>query len=95
MLDRAQIVALLTELGKRLSDEGIRGEMFLVGGAAIAVAYSERRLTNDIDAVFEPKAIIRRSLGPWPANASGTEPTGSAASVPRPRPTGGAASALV
>lgn len=32
--------------------------MYVVGGAAIALAFDERRATRDIDAVFEPKASI-------------------------------------
>ena len=32
--------------------------MYVVGGAAIALAFDERRSTRDIDAVFEPKAVI-------------------------------------
>jgi hypothetical protein len=32
--------------------------MSLVGGAAMALAYSRRRATADIDAVFEPKSVI-------------------------------------
>lgn len=35
--------------------------MFIVGGAAMALAYSNRRITKDIDAVFEPKAMIYES----------------------------------
>jgi hypothetical protein len=31
---------------------------FIVGGAATALAYSNRRVTKDVDAVFEPKAAI-------------------------------------
>ena len=55
---RAQIVELLTELGRRLATRGIEGEMYVVGGAAIALAFDERRSTRDIDAVFEPKLTI-------------------------------------
>lgn len=32
--------------------------MFLVGGAAMALAFSRRRVTRDLDAVFEPKKEI-------------------------------------
>jgi hypothetical protein len=32
--------------------------MYVVGGAAIALAFDERRSTRDIDAVFEPKQLI-------------------------------------
>lgn len=57
-MDRAQIIAALTRLGKALDRRGVKGEMYVVGGAAIALAYDARRSTRDIDAVFEPKAII-------------------------------------
>jgi hypothetical protein len=32
--------------------------MYVVGGAAIALAFDERRSTRDIDAVFEPKRTV-------------------------------------
>jgi len=48
----------LTALGRRLADRDVVGEMYVVGGAAIALAFDERRTTRDIDAVFEPKLII-------------------------------------
>ena len=32
--------------------------MLIVGGAAMALAYSTRRSTSDLDAVFEPKTLI-------------------------------------
>ncbi len=57
-MDRDQILQLLHELGDRLDGRGVRGEMFLVGGAAMALAYSTRRSTADLDAVFEPKLPI-------------------------------------
>jgi hypothetical protein len=36
----------------------VHGQVFIVGGTAMALAYSTRRVTKDIDAVFEPKAVI-------------------------------------
>ncbi len=57
-MQRAEIVDLLTDLGTRLAARGIEGEMYVVGGAAIALAFDERRSTRDIDAVFEPKTVI-------------------------------------
>lgn len=58
MLDRPALLALLEDLAAELSSVGVRGEMFIVGGAAMALAYNTRRATRDIDAVFEPKAVI-------------------------------------
>jgi hypothetical protein len=57
-MDREEIVALLTALGATLRDRGVDGEMYVVGGAAIALAYDARRSTRDIDAIFEPKLAI-------------------------------------
>lgn len=58
---RARIIAALEALGEELSSQGIRGQIFIVGGAAMALAYSTRRVTRDIDAVFEPKTAIYRA----------------------------------
>ena len=41
-----------------LEAEGVHGDLFLVGGAAMALAYSTRRATRDLDAIFEPKQVI-------------------------------------
>lgn len=54
-MQREQIAAALTALGARLDERGIEGEVYVVGGAAIAMAFDARRATRDIDAVFEPK----------------------------------------
>lgn len=58
MLGNAEIRRYLAELGDELASAGIRGEMFVVGGAAMALAYNTRRATRDIDGVFEPKTIV-------------------------------------
>jgi hypothetical protein len=55
---KAKILAALQALGDELSRQGIRGQIFIVGGAAMALAFSTRRVTKDIDAVFEPKSAI-------------------------------------
>jgi len=57
-MDRDQILEALSTLAQRLHEREIQGEMYLVGGAAIALAYDARRATRDIDAVFEPKLAI-------------------------------------
>jgi hypothetical protein len=55
---RARIVSALQALGDELTRQGVRGQIFIAGGAAMALAYSTRRVTKDIDAVFEPKSSI-------------------------------------
>lgn len=57
-MDRDEIIAALTALAEVLHARGITGEMYVVGGAAIALAYDARRSTRDIDAVFEPKLAV-------------------------------------
>lgn len=56
--DRDQIEVLLRELGEDLNGQGVRAELFVVGGAAMALAYNTRRATRDIDGVFEPKMEV-------------------------------------
>lgn len=55
---QAGILGALQALGDELTSQGVRGQIFIVGGAAMALAYSTRRVTKDIDAVFEPKSAI-------------------------------------
>jgi predicted nucleotidyltransferase len=57
-MDRDEIVEALTALAGELEGRGVSAEMYVVGGAAIALAFDERRATRDIDAVFEPKAVV-------------------------------------
>lgn len=57
-MDRAEIVDALTALAGELDRRGVSGEMYIVGGAAIALAFDERRATRDIDAIFEPKNVV-------------------------------------
>jgi hypothetical protein len=49
---RARILRALQALGEELTGEGVRAQIFIVGGAAMALAYSTRRVTKDIDAVL-------------------------------------------
>lgn len=57
-MDRESILRYLTLLSDRLASRGVKGEMYVVGGAAMAIAYDARRATRDIDAVFAPKGVI-------------------------------------
>lgn len=60
-MDRDAIVQALTLLGRKLEERGLQGEMYVVGGAAMALGYALRRSTRDVDAVFEPKMEIYRA----------------------------------
>jgi len=60
LFDAVAIDRLLRELAAELDHRGVKGRMFVVGGAAMALAYGRDRVTRDIDAVFEPKEEIYR-----------------------------------
>jgi len=57
-MNRDEIVSALTDLASELQRRNISAEMYVVGGAAIALAFDERRATRDVDAVFEPKSAV-------------------------------------
>lgn len=58
LLSRGQVIELLRELGADLASRGMEARLFVVGGAAMALAFNTRRLTHDVDGVFEPKAVV-------------------------------------
>lgn len=58
LFDAERTTDLLTELGARLHRRGVEARIFVVGGAAMALAYNRTRVTRDIDAVFEPKTVV-------------------------------------
>lgn len=60
-LGREDIRALLDDLSAELAARGARAEVFLVGGAAMAVAYDASRATRDLDAVFVPTDVVRQA----------------------------------
>ncbi|HEY5104173.1 MAG TPA: DUF6036 family nucleotidyltransferase [Acidimicrobiales bacterium] len=57
-LDRASITEAFDELSQVLAQRGIEARLFVVGGAAITLAYGQRRMTRDVDAIFEPKEAV-------------------------------------
>ncbi|MFZ4516400.1 MAG: DUF6036 family nucleotidyltransferase [Acidimicrobiia bacterium] len=59
MLTRRRLLALFRELDLELSRREIRGDVFVVGGAAMCVAYDARPATRDVDAIFHPSEEVR------------------------------------
>jgi hypothetical protein len=59
VLTRERILALFDELNDELCESGIRGDVFIVGGAAMAVAYAARPATRDVDAIWHPSGEVR------------------------------------
>jgi predicted nucleotidyltransferase len=58
LFGRAEIERAFTALGERLARRGVVADVFVVGGAAMAMAYDAARVTRDVDAVFKPHGIV-------------------------------------
>jgi hypothetical protein len=58
ILDRAAIENAFRRLGEKLARRGVVADVYIIGGAAMALAYDARRSTRDIDAVFKPHGIV-------------------------------------
>lgn len=58
LLDRAAIEDAFRRLGDRLARRGVVADLYIFGGAAMALAYDARRATRDIDAVFQPHGVV-------------------------------------
>ena len=52
-LDKERLVALLDELSVELQHRGTRAQIYLIGGAAMSLAFDRRRTTHDVDARIE------------------------------------------
>jgi predicted nucleotidyltransferase len=58
LLGRAELERAFTALGERLARRGVVADVFIVGGAAMALAYDAARVTRDVDAMFVPHGIV-------------------------------------
>jgi hypothetical protein len=57
-LDRADIERLLVLVNDELEKSEVTGEIYLVGGAVMCLAFNARASTKDLDAYFEPTVRI-------------------------------------
>jgi hypothetical protein len=58
LFGRAEMERAFTALGERLARRGVVADVFVVGGAAMALAYDATRVTRDIDATFIPHRVV-------------------------------------
>lgn len=58
LLGRAELERAFSALGDRLFRRGVVADLFIVGGAAMALAYDADRVTRDVDATFLPHGIV-------------------------------------
>src|SRR6266576_3162084 len=81
LFGRAELEEAFTALGERLARRGVVADVFVVGGAAMALAYDASRVTRDVDARFVPHGIVVEEarhvandlgLPPWWLNEQAT-----------------------
>jgi len=60
LFGRAELERAFTALGERLVRRGVVADIFIVGGAAMALAYDAARVTRDVDAMFKPHGIVHK-----------------------------------
>ena len=61
MLTAARIQELLVALNAELSAAGVRGEIYLAGGAVMCLVFHAREATKDIDALLVPAVELRQA----------------------------------
>ncbi|MEB3023388.1 hypothetical protein [[Mycobacterium] crassicus] len=54
----SEIRQLLVDLDAELQQRGKAATLFVVGGAAMALAYNASRATDDVDGTFEPRDAV-------------------------------------
>lgn len=59
MLGRDELLEAMAVMDELLGQRQVRATLFVVGGAAMSIAYDARRATSDVDAVFAPSQVVR------------------------------------
>lgn len=57
-MNRDDRLAALAAVGQQLLHRGLQGDLYVVGGAAMALAYDRERTTRDVDGLFAPKQAV-------------------------------------
>ena len=58
LMGRADLERAFSALGERLVRRGVVADLFVIGGAAMAMAYDATRVTRDVDAMFVPHGVV-------------------------------------
>jgi hypothetical protein len=60
-LSSADIRRLFELLNEELAARRVKGEIYLVGGAVLCLAFNAREATKDVDALFQPAREVREA----------------------------------
>lgn len=61
MLTREIVLTALRLLSERLQEKGVVGEINILGGTAMMLAFQARQATKDVDAIFAPVDVVREA----------------------------------
>lgn len=59
MITKDKILEIFKELNEELKQSDVSGEICVVGGAAMSLAFNARISTHDVDAIFHPKMDVQ------------------------------------
>ncbi len=57
-MTKAKILSAFKKLNQLLQNDGSKAEICLVGGAVMCLVFNAREQTQDVDAIFQPKAKV-------------------------------------
>ncbi len=60
-MDAATIRTALEGLAQELQARDVKGELCLLGGTTMVLAFAARQTTKDVDAIFQPATIVREA----------------------------------
>lgn len=61
MITKDKLLEIFKEINEELKQNDVSGEICVVGGAAMALAFNARLSTHDVDAIFSPKMDVQIS----------------------------------
>jgi len=60
-MDEETIRSALSALSDELGRQDVQGELCLLGGTTMVLAFHARQSTKDVDAIFHPAAVLREA----------------------------------